>query len=613
MNYVGKAHHILKQALGDNRMRLWSQKIKGYVVQLFDSGPGVVVTAIVAIGLFFLPYSVRDWLPVSSREAMWILGTLAAGSITLFGIFYAIRAFQIQYLAQRLPAELVGQITWSEGDRAIYYRLVVIVSTSLVALAFTADHGLGAPASNLIVFNLVLLVLTLLGLRGGISRIFHRSYSRTVVQHVMRRLSWDYLCSIGSQLGGMPASSASGIATLETDPFSLVEQVSVRAMQEGDLTTSNLLIRTVTGRIVEYLKGEGVHNRRAVLGWLGEMFRVVGQSGLRYDNRVTEIAITFAASVQIMTYELGLAWSERSEFLDALEQLWKAGVRMRAEPILNKFLQLHCQVFRVAIGKAPPERSLASLYTHEDEKPAYDTDAELEWDHLRRDFLYTLGRRIESLIAGGMSEAFRVAQSALRTMAWDVPVDEHLGRRQKEMLLRRILWSAEHSIGQALRRGCGEEFVAWEIDSSIDSVFEEEGLAELIVCRLEAMSKVVIEAAKCGRLPWGLLNEVAAAGRRYAREGRDELAEIVVETLGAIAPLLARHEDSEMRVRYLEAASALRSIARWDPRADSKIKGIVGEQLKRYSEEEDRLREWQQEIPGRKHLKREDGHAFPWA
>ena len=122
----------------------------------------------------------------------------------------------------------------------------------------------------------------------------------------------------------------------------------------------------------------------------------------------------------------------------------------------------------------------------------------------------------------------------------------------------------------------------------------------------------MIEASKEGKLQWRMLNVLASNGRGYAKN-EDDRAIFIAETFGALAAPLSQKSNLEMRTRYLEAASALRSLAKWDNRKTSLLKDIVRQELEKFKHESEWLDAWRSYLPSRRRIPAGQFHSEPWA
>lgn len=581
--------------------------------RVLDSLWATFVASVLAGFLLYSGYSIPNWLALTPESARTLLTIFAGGGLTILAIFYAVLNVRIQMLSQRLPGELVHDIiNRAPAYRAVYWRLLITVFASVLSLASLSSNVLNTSSINVVTLAILLLGLTLTRLlnlaRAGLTS----RYPEAIVRAVLNRIDDSYFIQVDQRRGIVDHSSATGVLTMTTDQFAMVEQVAAKAIREGDLTTANLLMRSVTEAVLEFVE-HNKSNARGVLGWLGQLFSVIGRNSLRTEPRVTEIIIDLVSRVSEQSFTKRLGWDQQIEFNEAISEIWSSAIEQRATSMLTRMIRESSGIFRVVTEFAPPEDQLASLFEGEEQKPVHNSDAEIEWQQSYVQFVSSLNYRCASLVDNGIVNSFGAAQFAYRMMAWHVVQSTHMGARQKKRLLRSIILGSSHSIQRALRKNPDSGYVIWSLDPSIHTEYASRGLEELITLSINAVSEVAIESAGAGCLPWVLLNEIAAAGRGYAAKGDDTLGAMIAETLGALGPLLRVHKDQDMKERYLEAAKGLHSIDEWDKRTKSDLKEVVKQQLLQFPDEAERLKQWQAQVPSRKALKTERPHDFPWA
>ncbi len=535
---------------------------------------GTFLLALAALFLFRLP----KVLGLNPYSAVWILATFAAISITLLALVFAITTFRAQQLATRLPPDLVADLFVPKWHTAALWRLAALLIVSLLGLAPITQNQLSSSAANAVVVDAVLLLWAAVGIARGSRRVFDRSYPLVVARQLVGYLTESYLFE---QRSAGSAAMASGVRTLHSDPFALVEQVCEHAMRDGDLTTTHIVLRAVTQRMLDFQK-DAPEMTRDLLGWLGELFSVVARKALRTDERTAEFILRLFEWAIEATFEQHRPYDERIELLRSFDELRHAAIRDEKVEVINRAFYLFGRVFPKALSVAPPEDQLSSLYFGEPTQPPHNVDLELEWQHIYDQWISPLYRDMELLARKGLSEPFRTGQHTLGEMQRAVATSSHLGPRQKRFLLRLLLWQSASVVEVALRQGCGEDFVAGSSWLSVYHELDGHDLGDLVPEGLKAWRPVLIEAARRGVLPWVALNEFSAVGRGFAREAQDDRAVFVAETLGALAVPLAALGPGPMQERYYQAADDLRSLAEFDQRTESPLKQAVAAELTKY-------------------------------
>jgi len=586
--------------------RRFISRVRRVVAQLDD--PGYVLASILLVGIALVtPWPMDRWLALTSYSAVWIFAGLMGISATLIALVYAATIFRGQYLASRLPPEIVGELIESRWHRASIWRLATVLIASLIVLASIDAQHLPRNVYGVLAGDIVLLTLCLIGIQGGIRRVFGRGYPSAVVSRTVRRLDDDYFNRFEQ---GVRPSLASGVVTETSDPFAVIEQVVTNALAIGDLTTAHLVLRAVLGRVLDVVKSNRV-GARTTLGWIGDLYLVIGRKALERNERTAELIMKLFEIGLREALKLKLAWHERTEFLERLRDLRRAAIRERREDVEKEGLWALARTFKAALRVAPDEAKLRSFHETDAEAPPHDSEAELEWDHIERDWPWDIQRDLEAIAEGDLADTFGTGQFVQHMMLYDVLEATSIGLQQRRALLTTLLWQSKHVVLYALKRGRGERYVNWSLFGWHE--FDSHQFGDLVPAAMNDWSEIIIEASRTGTLPPGALNEFAAAGRGFAGSENDERGIIIAETLGAIASLLSEHTDPEMAERYLEAASGLRSIGEWDNRETSELKRVVGAELAKFHEEEKRLRQWREAVPSRRRLPKDARHSRPWA
>src|SRR6266850_7338989 len=108
--------------------RRFISRVRRVVAQLDD--PGYVLASILLVGIALVtPWPMDRWLALTSYSAVWIFAGLMGISATLIALVYAATLFRGQYLASRLPPEIVSQLFEARWHRAATWRLVAIFLT----------------------------------------------------------------------------------------------------------------------------------------------------------------------------------------------------------------------------------------------------------------------------------------------------------------------------------------------------------------------------------------------------------------------------------------------------------------------------------------------------
>lgn len=572
--------------------------------------PALIAVFILALSAPYLPWSVPNVLRLNPYSSVWVLAGFAGVSVTLIALVFAVTTFRGQQLASHLPARVVGDEFLTPWHRGAIWRLASILCGSLVALGPIEEGRMPSAIANVVMLNLILLLMSLIGIQAGLQRIFGRNSSRQMVRATLRYVDDAYLAKQRDPRGTLPPSMASGVLTTDADPFSLVEQVCVRSMKQGDLTTAHLLLRAVVGRGMEYLEANKSHARQ-VLGWIGEVLSVIGRKALVEDERTAEVCVSLFGEVLEATLDLKLQWHERIELLDSFRQLRHAAIRLKRASVETRAMWVFQSSFKQAIAAAPAEASLRSLQGEGPDAPPDNTDLELEWDHIRDNWISELQRDMELCIAEDLPDLFSTGHFIQRFMAFDIKESTHLGSLQKRELLNYVIWEAKFAVSEAIRRGRGDAYVRWEMPHRVE--FDDAALDGVVRQALEQWSEIMVESARAGVLPWIMLNGFTADGRGFAASGQDDLAILVAETLGSLAEPLAQAPKGESRTRYLEAAAGLRSLSEWDKRPTSRVKEAVERELAKFTRESEWLTEWREALPSRRRIPPGQWHSTPWA
>jgi len=114
-------------------------------------------------------------------------------------------------------------------------------------------------------------------------------------------------------------------------------------------------------------------------------------------------------------------------------------------------------------GLAPDEAKLRSFHETYAEAPPHDSEAELEWDHIERDWPWDIQRDLEAIAEGDLADTFGTGQFVQHMMLYDVLEATSIGLQQRRALLTTLLWQSKHVVLYALKRGRGERYVNWSL------------------------------------------------------------------------------------------------------------------------------------------------------
>jgi hypothetical protein len=372
-----------------------------------------------------------------------------------------------------------------------------------------------------------------------------------------------------------------GVETDRPDPFALVEEVSVRAIMAHDPTTTRLVLRCVTNRVIGYLTGREFV-ARGVLAWLAELLYVIGRQLLPLEERTAEFIVVL--------FQVVLAWvleprqhrpgsSARIEFLKSFRELRHAAIREGKMSVVHAGLFALSLTFPIALKAAPLEDQIWRLHPREPFTPQDNRDADFEWSQLEEDWVRELSRDIELLSAAGFEDAFNTGQMVYRLMVDDILQAKNLGSRQKRSLIERIIWSVGVQVREALNRGRGEGYISQILDQYQFESLDREDLGDLVLSALKEWGFIMTTAVKVGKLSRMVVNDFAAAGRGFAHKGQDERSILIASTLTAVAETLRRKAVGETYAEYDWVIDAIRSLAAFDQRETSTLKDVVRAEL----------------------------------
>ncbi len=583
---AGEGKHQLHGVLR-GRAGVWALRLRMYgancrrlparALDALDRSIWVVGSVLFAVAARLSPWGLpNDWI-LTSYSAVWIFAAFAATSVALLALQSAVSIFRGQQLASRLPPVLVGDLFQPREHRASSWRLVTVLVMSLWTLGPIDQGKLPSTAATIAVIDALLLLVSIASITRSTQRVFDPDYSRVAASLIVRRLDDDYL---GEQHGRAifpPPSLAAGVETDRPEPFALIEQICVRAMTENDPTTVRLVLRRVSGRVLGYLNGREFA-ARGVLAWLGEVLAAVGGRALVLDERTAVLVMLLFQDVMMWSLERHLRWSERIELLRFFRELRHAAIREAKTTVVNEGLYVLSRTFESALKTAPSEDRIWLLHVREPNPPPDNVDIDLEWQHLYENWVWELGMDMELMSTKGLEDSFGTGQFVYGRMMDDVLASENLGPRQKRFLIQQIVGGSARAVREALRKGGGEGYVRWAFEFRFKTL-DEQGLQDLVIPALEEWQRIVTAAATAGKLSWMALNEFAAAGRGFAREGRDDRAALIARTLGKVATTLRGHAADEVQAGYDHAVDALRSLSEFDQRAASELKTAVNAEL----------------------------------
>ena len=334
-------------------------------------------TLLLALAARLSPRGIPNDGLLTPYSAVWVFAGLAATSVALLALRYAITTFRGQQFALRLPPTFVKELFESQEHHASSWRLIAVFITSLSTLGPIDQSRLPPSALTVAMIDVLLLLITLKSIARDSQRVFDPDYSRIVADLVVRRLGDDYLGNQHERGWSFPPPSlTAGVATDRPDPFALIEEVCVRAMAENDLTTARLVLRHVVGRVLGYLDGrESV--ARGVLGWLGEVMSVVGRRALLLDERSAELVVLLFEDIINWALERraqSLRWHDRIELLKSFRELRHASIQEGKTEALAEGLYTLGRTFKKALETAPPEDQIWELHVRDQSPPHHNTD-----------------------------------------------------------------------------------------------------------------------------------------------------------------------------------------------------------------------------------------------
>ena len=338
----------------------------------------VLGSVLIAIIAPFFPWSLPNWLGVNYYSAVWILAGFAGISVTLIALLFAVTTFRAQYLATRLPSQLVGDVFSTSWHKSALWRLGAILVASIIALGPITDPYTPNSITNVLFINLLLLLLTVYEIQRGVSNIFGKKYSIGTVAITLRYIDDEYLFTASTRRSRIAHSMASGVITDFTDPFSLIEQVCVRSMKDGDLTTAHLLLRAVKEKVLTFVKKQEDCNSKA-LEWLGDLLSIIGRKALIDDERTAELIVLLFEDLLNETFEIKCKWHERIKLLNSFREIRHSAIRVRKIAVLTRALYAISRIFEKSLAAAPAETALKSLYRNDSDAPQHNSEAEIEW------------------------------------------------------------------------------------------------------------------------------------------------------------------------------------------------------------------------------------------
>lgn len=540
-------------------------------------------TVVLAAAVTLLPWGIfPNEGRLTSYSAVWVFAGLATTSIALFALRYAIATFRGQHY-RKLPPVLAREFFETQEHIASSWRLVTIFLTSLWTLAPIDQSKLPPNALTVAFTDTFLLLVTILSVVRDSRQVFDPNYSNAVANWIVRRLDDSYLAQQHARGAAFPPPPlVAGVITEAPDTFALVEQVSVLALTEHDLTTANVVLRRVTGRVLAYLDGREFV-ARGVLAWLGALLATVGRRALIFDERTVSVAVLLFEDVITWTLqrpeERRLHWHDRRELLISFRELRHAAIEERKSVSAAAGLYTLSRTFATALQTAPVDEQIWLLHSRDPSPPAPNAEIDNEWMHLNEDWIFELGRDMDLLSSRDLEDAFGTGLFTYNFMMDDVLNSDHLGIAQKRSLAYQIVIGAGSAIRQALRKGAGEAYVSWPFEPHIFDELESAGLNDLVDPLLSEWQRVMVAAVRADRLPWMGLNLFAAAGRGLARHEQDAPVIAIARTLRRIAEILREHGISDRSAGYDDAIKALRSLANFDQREMSALKTAIQEDL----------------------------------
>src|SRR5262249_16695808 len=131
---------------------------------------------------------------------------------------FAVTMFRGQYLNSHFPAPIAGALLRSRWHNAACLRLGMVALTALIALVPTTAQSLPTFALTVLLFDVLALIFTTVGIQRGIGGTLTKDLPRSVADIILRHAHPD-------------------------SRLTLMEQTVVQCLRDGDLATAHLVLQ----------------------------------------------------------------------------------------------------------------------------------------------------------------------------------------------------------------------------------------------------------------------------------------------------------------------------------------------------------------------------------
>jgi|GEM_PF-6327380 len=506
------------------------------------------------------------------------LTTIAGILASILGIVVAILFVALELLRRTYAHYGVSTIF---KNRHVNNLMILYSGTIVIALLFTAQ--LSTPPTSMdvsrcqIVFALFVLAIAVLlpCCRAIIGETNSEKQVAALVAKIDERAISEILYS--SQF----YDPCEHYREIKHNPIYILGQAVTRFIQDDDKISAQMLIGKATTHLIYLLqltnlRQDAEDNRKRINGGLS-IYRQASTEAIKaQDEETLHVLLDALARIHFVCASNKVPWSVTVELDQTLKLVVRdcvvAGLEdasrlgfSRLGSIMSMHLERNC----------PEEKDVCQYKGFLSSLEQSDADKDLQWDHLRREYLWMVADIVNDAITNHKGDIARTGLRVLLNMAQDATRLHNLGINQKADIVDWAYYHASRLSMLCIKEGLHERILnLFPFSFSyIHPMFAEDRPYAHVA--LDSFGQFLIEAAQQNALTIHELDGFGAiakgASRRIKESDINKMAvRFVVDVLDTIRGVFEENLTDRNRKQYLECHSQLESIN--DYLADANLK-----------------------------------------
>ncbi len=586
----------------------WHFKINAYTKRAKEAFRGMRLILFVLI-LFFLvwfyPYKIPNFLSITSpTAAIEVLSAIIGGLAAILGIVVAVLLVAFEILRRMYAAYAFKDFFKNQRLRELS---VLYISTILIALLSLA--GLEEPLSlrnmNLLYLSVFLFSISLIALFPYSISIISGTQSKKKIKDLVSKIDHHVIQSFAY------SRPHTYIGEIEENPVFILTELATRIMKEDNHLTPRFVLSEASKRLREFLKGTIATDdiRITINVFLVIIKNTAHQAISQRQGGILQTVIEVIEETHITCAEKGVAWHKVIELNQTFEEILNRAMDAELDEVVKRGFWALERIFENHVTKnVPSEDKIWILHIGRDTEKTVtnDTDKDLQWDNVSREYVAMLSRLIERAISLKISDLLIAGLLSMRRMA-EIVVKSSLGDLQKAAILSRCYYyqqfltlkAADEGLSRGILGSCPFGYFGVTETLEKKAEFSREPLLRF--------SDTLIKLAEKGCLSTDTLNELGAIGRHCVHLlNQDELFAksiiFIVRTFDRIREIVERNPTEEDKNIYLQLYAQIESLKKWmthekkkNPEIEKEIESTLSyfKKLQDYRKEQKRgILEW---------------------